>query len=142
MLVSSMHTVLPGKSLSVTLASVLYDGFAVADPDTMHYLTPSPPNPRRSQARIDVYDAGDPGFPSAASLQAPVFYPTNIQAVPYLGSLIGDAGFTDVARYRTVITVKFSLAPYVGETVYFADRTSSNVNLAYANFMADYVISC
>ena len=116
MLVSSMHTVLPGESLSVTLNSLQYDGFAIADPDTMHYL-PNPPYPARSQARIDVYDAGDPGFPTAASLQAPVFDPTNIQAVPYLGSLIGDAGLTDAATYRAFTTVKFSLAPYVGETV-------------------------
>ena len=90
-LVTGAHAVLPGQALSVDILAPYPPSFTIGNPDTMHYL-PDPPNPMRMQARIDVYDAGNPGFPSAASLQASVFDPTNIQAVPYLGNLLGPAG--------------------------------------------------
>ena len=116
----------------------------VGNPDTMHYL-PFPPNPQRSQARIDVYDAGSPGFPSALSLQSSVFSATDIQAVPFLGSLIGDAGFLGLNNQNGVPTVSFNLAPYVGKTVYFAYRSSNNERgpgFSYLIILEDFVISC
>ena len=139
-LVSSMHTVLPGEALSIGIVS--NSRFVVGNPDTMHYL-PFPPNPQRSQARIDVYDAGSPGFPSALSLQSSVFSATDIQAVPFLGSLIGDAGFVDLNNRNGVPKVSFDLAPYVGKTVYFAYRSSNNERFgSYSVILEDFVISC
>ena len=138
-LVSGAHAVLPGEALSVGMASI-GDQFSVADPDTMHYL-PNPPNPARSQARIDVYDAGNPGFPTAALLRAAVFDPTNIQAVPYLGNLLGDAGIVADTIRISLTTLTFSLAPYVGKTVYFAYRTSNNVPFTYAIALTDFTVS-
>ena len=136
---SGTHTVLPGETLSVGIAS-LVTGFSVADPDSMHYF-PNPP-PARSQVRIDVYDAGNPGFPTAASLQAAVFNPTNIVAVPYLGNLLGDAQIDANTHPFVLKTHTLNLAPYVGKTVYFAYRTSSNVQYAYAVILTDFAISC
>ena len=123
-LVSSVHTVLPGEALSVAIRAGLR-GFSVASPDTMHYL-PSPPNPIRAQARIDVYNAGSPAFASAASLQTPVFDATKIEAAPFLGSLIGDTRFLEVNNLDGFTKKTYDLAPYVGETVYFAYRTSNS----------------
>lgn len=81
---TSAHTVLPGESLSVAV-DVVINIVATRIPDSMHYLPPPAPG---TQARIDVYDAGYPGFPSAASLRASAFDEANIGAVPYLGNLI------------------------------------------------------
>ena len=78
-LVSSNHTVLPSEVLTVTVAADI-TSFAVSSPDTMQ-LYIQPPAPIRSQARIDVYDA------------------TNIEAGPYLGNLIGNAGFSTLPPY-------------------------------------------
>lgn len=141
-LVSSAHTVLPGEALSVTLNVQVYSGFSVSNPDTMHYVA-YPLGPVRAQARIDVYDAGNPGFPSAASLQAAVFDAGDIVAGPFLGSLIGIAGFLRIANTNDVETVTFSLAPYSGKTVYFAYRSSSNdARLAYELVFDDFLITC
>ena len=98
--------------------------------------------PVRSQARVDVYDAGIPAFPTAASLPSSVFDATNIQAAPYLGSLIGDAGFAALIGGQSFATVTFSLAPYVGKTVYFAYRSSNNRDDAYQVLLIKFVISC
>ena len=149
-LVSSLHTVLPGEALSVRVAVEAPYGFVVGDPDTMHYLS-FPANPQRSQARLDVYDAGNPGFPTALSLQSSVFNPTDIEAAPYLGNLISGAGFTNLNDntknnqkfYTDPTTITSSLAPYVGKTVYFAYRTSNNSPLFYYQiFLEDFVIVC
>ena len=141
-LVSSAHTVLPGEALSVSLLALMISGFSVSNPDTMHYMA-FPLGPVRAQARIDVYDAGNPGFPSAASLQASVFDGSDIVAGPFLGNLIGDAGFLRIANASDLATVTFSLAPYSGKTIYFAYRSSSNdVRLAYELIIDDFVITC
>ena len=138
-LLSSAHTVLPGEVL-VLIGSTFIIAFAVASPDSMHYF----PQPAtiRSQARIDVYDAGDPAFPTAASLQDSLFDATNIEAGPYLGNLIGNAGF--VATYG-LIRETFDLAPYAGKTVYFVYRSSNNNNnpgFAYVMTLTGFAISC
>ena len=142
-LVSSAHTVLPGEVLTVTAAAEI-GSFATANPDSMHYI-PKPAGPTRAQARIDVYDAGNPAFPSAASLQMSAFDATNIEAGPYLGSLIGDAGFSALPPPlgSFVFAAKaFDLDPYVGKTVWFAYRSSSNVIFAYALAFTDFALSC
>ena len=97
----------------------------------MHYL-PSPPNPVRSQMRIDVSDAGNPGSSTAGSLQASVFDATNLEAAPYLGSLVGNAGFSAISFLTHFTLDTFSLDPYIGKTVYFAYRSSNNADFAYA----------
>ena len=84
-LVSINYTVLPGGVLTVTVAADIIS-FAVSSPDTMH-MHIRPPAPIRSQARIDVYDASNPAFPTAASLYNAVFDASNIEAGPYLGNL-------------------------------------------------------
>ena len=140
MLVSGAYTVLPGEALSVDVLAYAPDGFTIGNPDTMHHL-PNPPNPVRSQVRIDVYDAVNPGFPSAASLQGSVFNPTNIEAVPYLGNLLDDAGVIADTNENDFTTLTFSLAPYVGKTVYFAYRTSSNV-ATYVLALTNFALSC
>ena len=141
-LVSRAHTVSPGETLSVTMVVALGVGFTIGSPNSMSFY-PNPPCQLRSQARIDVYDAGDPDFPSAASLQGSVFDTTDIAAVPFLGSLIGDAGFSTVDTRSGFTTVPFSLATYVGRTVYFAYRSSSNdLRVAYQILLSDFAISC
>ena len=139
-LVSSAHTVLPGEALSAAI-SVIFIAFTTYNlPDTMHYL-PNPPNPVRSQVRLDVYDAGNPAYSSAASLQASVFNATDIEAAPYLGSLLG-VGFTNLPS-GVFTTKSFSLAPYVGKSVYFAYRTSNNADFAWDRIEStNYTISC
>ena len=139
-LVSSAHTVLPGEALVVNI-SIAPMGFTVDSPDTMHFL-PYPPGPARSQARLDVYSASSPAFPSAASLQASVFNATDIEAAPYAGNLFGIVGFLNL-RHGPLAPVTFSLAPYVGRTVYFAYRSSNNYPAAYSPVaLANFTISC
>ena len=131
---------LPGDALSVAIKSLIGYGFLIGNPNTMHYI-PNPP-PVRSQVRIDVYDAGNPEFPSAASLQASVFDADNIEAAPFLGNPIDDAGIIADTNQNDYTTLTFGLAPYVGKTVYFAYRMSSNVQNAYAIGLSNFATGC
>ena len=86
-------------------------------------------------------DAGRQNFPSAASLRAAVFDATTIEAAPFLGSLIGDAGFLAINN-RGFTPLTFGLASCVGKTVYFAYRSSKNDTYSYNMLLTDLVISC
>ena len=141
-LVSSAHAVLPGQALSVSIRVIYYGAPITWLPDTMHYLV-HPPAPLRIQSRLDVYDAGSAAYPSVASLQAPFFNATDIEAAPYLGSLVSADKLGSL--YPSVLTpLTLSLAPYAGKTVYFVYRASNNaLDFAYDPVgLANFKISC
>ena len=95
----------------------------------MHFMPQ--PGPARAQARIDVYDAGNPAFPTAASLTGRVFDATNIEAGPYLGNLIGNDGFFAINGMISDCGLS-ALLPMPAGLLYFAYRSSSNFRLLTA----------
>ena len=124
-LMSSMHTVLPGEALSVTIRRGDY-AVTFSENDTMHYV-PHPPYPLRVQSRLDVYQVGTSAYPRGDYLGNSVFSPTDIQAVPFLGSLVSADRISQL-ELGVLTTLTISLAPYVGKTVVFAYRAVSNQN--------------
>ncbi|KAK9839413.1 hypothetical protein WJX81_000612 [Elliptochloris bilobata] len=135
-LVSSAHTVLPGETLTAFMSVTLFRGFAIPNPDsTMHYV-PEPSafsDAHQADARIDVYDASNPMYPTAASLSSSLFDPNTTQAGPFLGTLINQFRFRDIATAYAYDgkfvfqNVSFDLSPFSGMNVYFAYRSADNI---------------
>ena len=140
-LVSSEHTVLPGEALSVTIRRGEYP-IMFSENDTMHYV-PHPPYPLRFQSRLDVYQVGTSEYPLGVYIGNSVFSPTDIDAAPFLGTLV-SAGRISELELGTLTTLTISLAPYVGKTVVFAYRAVSNYNsLSYEQVgLTNFKIGC
>ena len=141
-LVSSAHPVLPGQALNVSIRIDFYGSPVIRLPDTMHWM-PNPPAPLRIQSRLDVYNAGSSAYPSVASLQASFFNATDIEAAPYLGSLVSADKLASLEP-GLLTPLTLSLAPYAGKTVYFVYRASNNaLDFAYDPVgLANFTISC
>ena len=112
--VSAAHTVLPGEKLTIDLAGM----FPLTPSNSMAYQE----GVENQQARVDVYDASNPGFPGAASLKPAIFDPSSITAGPFLGNLLPALEITQSSVTFDWHTLTADLSPYVGKSVYFAYR--------------------
>ncbi|KAK9839525.1 hypothetical protein WJX81_007392 [Elliptochloris bilobata] len=154
---SSAHTVLPGETLTLHIVVEAFNGFSMPFQPidtTMHFTPDSDPNSafRLAEARLDVYDAADPAYPSASSLYSSLFDPNSKQAGPYLGNILSEQDFSNMAIPFTgpshvfVETVSLDLSPYAGKTVYFAyrsvDTTTDSGILAFFVQVESFAVAC